>query len=83
MLDGLERTSARLAATDQHASAGRGRVASGMGRDPARGGNAAALPSRETITTMWSDLEIRVVRQERSIFRNLVDDGDVGGAIDS
>ena len=70
MLDGLERTSSRLAATintppldvtalrqEWHDS-----------REAARSLQPSSLPSRETITGVWTQLKAESVRQDRSVF---------------
>ena len=67
LLDGLERTSARLAATINAPPldvAGLRQEWDAIRREA----GTLPLPSRETITTMWSDLKSESVRQERSIF---------------
>jgi len=70
MLDGLERTSARLAATvntpplDVAALRTEWREI----REEASRLPAASLPSRESIGQVWSELKAESVRQDRSIF---------------
>jgi hypothetical protein len=70
MLDGLERTSARLAATvntpplDVAALRAEWREI----REEASHLPAASLPSRESIGQLWSELKAESVRQDRSIF---------------
>lgn len=70
ILDGLERTSARLAAT---VNAPPLDVASlrrewDAIRDEARSLAPARLPSRETIGALWTQLKIESARQDRSVF---------------
>jgi hypothetical protein len=67
MLDGLERTSARVAATINTPPldvAGLRQEWDAIRREA----GTLPMPSRETITTMWSDLKSESARQERSIF---------------
>ncbi len=71
MLDGLERTSSRLAATINAPPldvAGLRREWEAL-REDARGLTPASLPSRETIGTMWAELKAESARQETSIFQ--------------
>jgi hypothetical protein len=70
MLDGLERTSSRLAAainTPPLDVAGLRREWDAI-RDEARGMQPANLPSGDTIAAMWTDLKNESVRQNRSVF---------------
>ena len=70
MLDGLERTSSRLAATINTPPldvAGLRREWEAI-RDEARGLPSASLPSREAISDIWARLKTESARQERSIF---------------
>jgi hypothetical protein len=70
MLDGLERTSSRLAATINTPPldvAGLRREWDAL-REEARGIQPANLPSRDTIGAMWADLKSESVRQNRSVF---------------
>jgi hypothetical protein len=70
MLDGLERTSTRLAATVNTPPldvAGL-RAEWAALREDARHLPQANLPSRETISAVWTDLKAESARQERSIF---------------
>jgi hypothetical protein len=67
MLDGLERTSARAAATINTPPldvAGLRQEWDAIRREA----GTLPMPSRQTITTMWSDLKSESARQERSIF---------------
>jgi hypothetical protein len=70
LLDGLERTSTRLAATvntpplDVEGL----RTEWSALKDEARHLPAAGLPSRETIGQLWTELKTESARQERSIF---------------
>ncbi len=67
MLDGLERTSARLAATINAPPldvAGLRDEWQAIRREAA----TLPLPSRDTIASVWSDLKAESARQERSIF---------------
>lgn len=70
MLDGLERTSARLAATmnapplDVAGLRDEWRTI----REEARSLHPSSLPSRETITTLWQQLMAEARRQDRSLF---------------
>jgi hypothetical protein len=70
LLDGLERTSSRLAATINTPPldvAGLRQEWSAI-REEARSLPAASLPSRETITHIWTQLKTESARQERSVF---------------
>jgi hypothetical protein len=70
MLDGLERTSSRLAATINTPPldvAGLRKEWKAF-REDARGIQPASLPSRETIGQMWAALKIESARQDRSVF---------------
>jgi hypothetical protein len=70
MLDGLERTSSRLAATINAPPldvAALRQEWQGL-REAARGLQPASLPSRETITGVWSQLKAEAARQSRSVF---------------
>jgi hypothetical protein len=70
MLDGLERTSSRLAATINTPPldvAGLRKEWEAI-REEARGLPPASLPSRETISHMWAQLKAESARQERSVF---------------
>jgi len=67
MLDGLERTSARLAATINAPPldvAGLRQEWDAIRREA----GTVPLPSRETIATVWSELKTESQRQDRSIF---------------
>lgn len=70
MLDGLERTSSRLAATINTPPldvAGLRKEWEGL-REEARGLPAASLPSPDTISNMWAQLKAESARQDRSVF---------------
>ena len=70
MLDGLERTSSRLAAavnTPPLDVAGLRREWSAI-RDEARRMQPSSRPSPETIGQIWTDLKAESARQERSVF---------------
>lgn len=70
LLDGLERTSTRLAATINAPPldvAGLRQEWEAIRQD-ARGLQAVALPSRDTISSVWADLKAESTRQDRSIF---------------
>ena len=70
LLDGLERTSSRLATTINTPPldvAGLRREWEAI-REEARGLPPAGLPSREAITSIWTLLKTESARQERSIF---------------
>jgi hypothetical protein len=70
LLDGLERTSARLAAAvnTPPLDVAALRTEWQALRDDARTLRPARLPSRQTITGLWSELTAEAARQERSIF---------------
>jgi hypothetical protein len=70
MLDGLQRTSSRLAATINTPPldiAGL-RTEWEAIRNEARSRQPASLPSAETVGCVWSDLKAESARQERSVF---------------
>ncbi len=70
MLDGLERTSSRLAATLNTPPldvAGLRKEWDAI-REEARSLPPASLPSRDTISNMWAQLEAESARQDRSVF---------------
>src|SRR5258705_11334693 len=70
MLDGLERTSSRLAATINTPPldvAGLRAEWQAL-REEARGLPAASLPSPDTISNMWAQLKAESARQDRSVF---------------
>jgi hypothetical protein len=70
MLDGLERTSSRLAATVNTPPldvAGLRKEWAAI-REEARGLPPASLPSRDTISNVWAQLKAESVRQDRSVF---------------
>jgi hypothetical protein len=70
ILDGLERTSSRLAAainTPPLDVAGLRKEWEAI-REEARGLPPASLPSRDTISKIWSQLKAESARQDRSIF---------------
>jgi hypothetical protein len=70
LLDGLERTSSRLAATINTPPldvAGLRQEWEAI-RHEARGLPSASFPSRETISQMWAQLKAESARQERSVF---------------
>ncbi|MGH9348341.1 MAG: hypothetical protein ACRD26_13870 [Vicinamibacterales bacterium] len=70
MLDGLERTSSRLAATINTPPldvAGLRREWKAL-REDARGLQPADLPSGDTIRQMWAQLKSESARQDRSVF---------------
>jgi hypothetical protein len=70
MLDGLERTSSRLAATVNTPPldvAGLRKEWDAI-REEATHVQPGRLPSRETISTMWTDLKTESARQNRSVF---------------
>jgi hypothetical protein len=70
MLDGLERTSSRLAATFNSPPldvAALRQEWQGI-REAAQGLQPASLPSRESITGVWHQLEAESARQNRSVF---------------
>jgi hypothetical protein len=70
MLDGLERTSSRLAATINAPPLDVGELRSEWAalRAEARGLQPASLPSKESVTQMWSRLQAESARQGRSVF---------------
>ena len=71
MLDGLERTSSRLAATINAPPldvAGLRKEWEAL-REDARGLTPASLPSRDAIGNMWAELKAESARQETSIFQ--------------
>jgi hypothetical protein len=70
MLDGLERTSSRLAATINAPPLDVPGLRAEWDaiRDEARSLQPAQLPSRETITGLWRQLTTEARRQDRSIF---------------
>ena len=70
MLDGLERTSSRLAATINTPPldvAGLRKEWEAI-REEARGLPPASLPSRDTISNVWAQLKAESARQDRSVF---------------
>ena len=70
LLDGLERTSSRLAATINAPPldvAGLRKEWEAL-REDARGLHPAGLPSQETVRTLWAQLKTESARQERSVF---------------
>jgi len=70
MLDGLEKTSSRLAATINTPPLdipGLRREWEAV-RHEARGLHPVGLPSRDTISQVWSELKAESARQERSVF---------------
>jgi hypothetical protein len=70
LLDGLERTSSRLAATINTPPldvAGLRKEWAAI-REEARSLPAASLPSRDAITHIWTQLKTESARQERSVF---------------
>jgi hypothetical protein len=70
MLNGLERTSSRLAATlnTPPLDVAGLRTEWEAIREEARGLQFSGLPSRETITTLWAQLKTESARQHRSVF---------------
>jgi hypothetical protein len=70
MLDGLERTSSRLATSINTPPLDVASLRKEWEdlRERARHLPAASLPSRETITATWASLKAESVRQERSVF---------------
>jgi hypothetical protein len=70
MLDGLERTSGRLAATinTPPLDVAALRMEWEAIRHEARGLQPATLPSRETIDNLWTELKTEAERQNRSVF---------------
>ena len=70
MLDGLERTSSRIAATINAPPldvAGLRKEWEAI-REEARGLTPDSLPSRDTIANVWAELKAESARQERSVF---------------
>ena len=70
MLDGLERTSSRLATsinTPPLDVAGLRKEWEAI-REEARGLTLASLPSRDTISNVWAQLKAESARQDRSVF---------------
>jgi hypothetical protein len=70
VLDGLERTSSRLAATINAPPldvAGLRKEWEAL-REDARSLHAPALPSQDTVRNMWAQLKTESARQERSVF---------------
>jgi hypothetical protein len=70
MLDGLERTSSRLAATINTPPldvTGLRREWEAI-REEARGLQPTSLPSRDTISNVWAQLKTEAARQDRSVF---------------
>ena len=70
VLDGLERTSSRIAATINTPPldvAGLREEWAAIRQD-ARGIQPASLPSRETVGAMWAELKAESARQNRSVF---------------
>ena len=70
MLDGLERTSSRLASTINTPPLGVAglRAEWDAVREEARHLQPASLPTWETISTMWTQLKTESARQDRSVF---------------
>ena len=70
MLDGLERTSARLAATinTPPLDVPTLRLEWQAIREEARSLQPGSLPSRDTIGALWTELKAESIRQERSVF---------------
>lgn len=70
MLDGLERTSGRLAETinTPPLDVAALRMEWEALRQDARALQPANLPSRETIDTLWTELKTEAARQDRSVF---------------
>ena len=70
LLDGLERTSSRLAATinapplDVHSLRREWNVL----REDAKALGPRALPSRDVVTALWSQLRTESIRQQRTVF---------------
>jgi len=70
LLDGLERTSSRLAATINAPPldvAGLRKEWEAL-REDARSLNPAGLPSPDTVRSLWAELKTESARQERSVF---------------
>ena len=70
ILDGLEHTSSRLAETINTPPLDVPTLRQELKalREEARGLTPAALPSRETVTGLWKQLQAEAARQERSVF---------------
>jgi hypothetical protein len=70
MLDGLERTSARLASTINTPPLDVGALRQEWAaiQKEARGLQPANLPTRETVGNLWAELKAESARQERSVF---------------
>jgi len=70
LLDGLERMSGRLAETfnTPPLDVATLRQEWAVVREAARGIGPGGLPSRETLTALWTDLRSEAARQERSVF---------------
>jgi hypothetical protein len=70
LLDGLERTSSRLAGTFNTPPLDVASLRQELQaiREEARSLQPQSLPSREMVTSMWTDLRAEAARQERSIF---------------
>jgi hypothetical protein len=70
ILDGLEGTSSRLAETFNTPPLDVPTLRKELQalREEARGLTPAALPSRETVTGLWTQLQAEAARQERSVF---------------
>ena len=70
MLDGLERTSSRLATTfnTPPLDVSELRMEWAAIREDARGLQPASLPTRETIGNLWVQLKAESARQDRSVF---------------
>jgi hypothetical protein len=70
ILDGLEHTSSRLADTINTPPLDVPTLRQELKalREEARGLTPAALPSRETVTGLWTQLQAEATRQQRSVF---------------
>jgi hypothetical protein len=70
ILDGLEHTSSRLAETINTPPLDVPTLRQELKalREEARGLTPAALPSRETVTGLWTQLQAEAARQQRSVF---------------
>ena len=70
LLDGLERTSSRMASTINAPPLDVATLRQEWQalREDARGLTPSALPSRETVTSLWAQLQAEAARQDRSIF---------------
>ena len=70
ILDGLEQTSSRLAGTINTPPLDVATLRQEWQalRDEARTLAPASLPSRETVSSLWAQLQVEAARQERSIF---------------